>query len=384
MGFLALLPDGSTIAPAVDVLQGLLSPGAANTRYRQVTGSCPHCQQLRDSQAGTDNARIQQALSIADLSIHYVSASIQRGVMTRIMHFAHRRGFLQGPDACLLCRNADLAHHAAAVQVIGRWAQKQWPAATVNAEMRITVPGTPPSQFQPDITIATDDGTPIACIEYQRSHERFDDFVRRDALRRTQFDTVIWFLCAGTYGRSAQHRDYLHTLNRTFYRCWVERETGQLQYEEGRPPSNTPRAAKEPTLDGCSESSLIRVLEAPPTTAPAAPRIDPQLEMVNAGAIPARVRPMASVAHPAAAPEPPSEYELGAKVDCRQAPHVPCVGGLHPPARSDHSSIGWTITDLVHTSKGWRYRIERGGDFRIVSPEVICRSISDGEVIDGI
>lgn len=305
MGFQALLPDGSTIAPAVDVLQGLLSPGDANTRYRRVTGSCPHCQQLRDSQAGTDNARIQQALSIADLTVHYVSASIQRGVMTRIMHFAHRRGFLQSPDACLLCRNADLAHHAAAVQVIGRWAQKQWPAATVKAEMRITVPGTPPSRFQPDISIVAADGTPIACIEYQRSHERFDDFVRRDTLRRTQFDTVIWFMCAGTYGRSAQHRDYLHTLNRTFYRCWVERETGQLQYEEGRPPSKTPRAAKEPTLDGCSESSLIRVLESPPTTAPTSPRIDPQLDLLlsrpspradpRVAAAPHRSRPVMTV-----------------------------------------------------------------------------------------
>ena len=66
MGFQAILADGSVIAPAVDVLDGLLKPSQANAKYKGITGMCPHCQELRDAQAGTDNLQVQQALSIKE------------------------------------------------------------------------------------------------------------------------------------------------------------------------------------------------------------------------------------------------------------------------------------------------------------------------------
>lgn len=263
MGFQALLPGGEIISPAVDVLAGLLKPEQANERYRGTTGTCPHCQSLRASQAGTDNIRVQAALSIADLSVSYRCASIDQGVMKRVMHFAHRPGFLQSPDACLLCKNGDLAHHAKAVEVICRWARAQWPGAAVVPEAQVKTPGAPPILFRPDISVTGADGKAIACIEYQRTPEGFQAFTTRDGVRLKEFPQVLWFFAQGAYNKSGQHRDYLHDRSRAFYRCWVEDETGQLRYSDGNRRSAQPKDPIERTVDGCSEASLLRNLDRP-------------------------------------------------------------------------------------------------------------------------
>ena len=263
MGFQALLPGGEIISPAVDVLDGLLTPQQANVTYRGTTGTCPHCQQMREQQAGTDNWRVLSALAAADLTVRYRSASIDQGRMTRVMHFAHKAGFLDSQGACLLCRSGDLAHHAAAVKVIGRWAQKQWPGATVTAEMQVVVPGTPPTLFRPDVSITSADGDSIACIEYQRTPEGFQAFKDRDSVRVKEFPQVIWFFAQGAYNKSGQHRDYLDDRSRAFHRCWVDGETGRLMHEEGRRRAERPKEPKDRLLDNCSESTLLRTLDRP-------------------------------------------------------------------------------------------------------------------------
>lgn len=264
MGFQAILQDGSVIAPAVEVLDGILKPRQANNQYRGVSGTCPHCRQLRDQQFGTDNLHVQQALSVADLTVGFRCAVMGDGdCMVRVMHFAHRPGFLASPGACLLCRNNQLAHHAAAVKVIGRWAERHWPGCTVRAEMQILVPGAPPVQFRPDISVTDPTGRRVACIEYQRTKEDFVSFKARDELRCSEFGEALWFFHAAAYSKSLDHRDYLASHGRRFFKTWIDQETGGLQYEEGvrgvrRAPSHA-----DHQLGACSEESLLRAIDPP-------------------------------------------------------------------------------------------------------------------------
>lgn len=263
MGFQAILADGSVIAPAVDVLDGLLRPSQVNAKYKGITGMCPHCQELRDAQAGTDNIQVQQALSTADLSVNFKRAYLDGERMVRVMHFAHRAGFLSSAGACLLCRDNQLAHHAAAVKVIGRWAERHWPGCTVKAEMQIIIPGAPPVQFRPDVSVVDATGNRVACIEYQRSKESFEAFKARDELRCSEFGEVLWFFRTGAYGSSLDHRDYLADRGRRFFKAFTDPETGQLQYQEGERPVRRASLGRGHTLEACSESSLLRAIDPP-------------------------------------------------------------------------------------------------------------------------
>jgi len=263
VGFQAILADGSVIAPAVDVLDGLLRPSQANAKYKGLTGMCPHCQELRDAQAGTDNFQVQQALSIADLSVNFKRAYLDGERMVRVMHFAHRAGFMSSAGACLLCRDNQLAHHAAAVKVIGRWAERHWPGCTVKAEMQIIIPGAPPVQFRPDVSVIDATGNRVACIEYQRSKESFEAFKARDELRCSEFGEVLWFFRAGAYGSSLDHRDYLADRSRRFFKAFTDPETGQLQCQEGERPVRRASLGRDHTLEACSESSLLRAIDPP-------------------------------------------------------------------------------------------------------------------------
>jgi hypothetical protein len=263
VGFQAILADGSVIAPGVDVLDGLLKPSQANAKYKGTTGMCPHCQELRDAQAGTDNLQVQQALSIADLSVNFKRAYLDGERMVRVMHFAHRAGFLSSPGACLLCRDNQLAHHAAAVKVIGRWAERHWPGCTVKAEMQIIIPGAPPVQFRPDVSVINATGNRVACIEYQRSKESFEAFKARDELRCSEFGEVLWFFRTGAYGSSLDHRDYLADRSRRFFKAFTDPETGQLQFQDGERPVRRASLGRGHTLEACSESSLLRAIDPP-------------------------------------------------------------------------------------------------------------------------
>lgn len=263
MGFQAILADGSVIAPAVDVLDGLLKPSQANAKYRGTTGMCPHCQELRDAQAGTDNLQVQQALSIADLSVNFKRAYLDGERMVRVMHFAHRAGFLSSAGACLLCRDNRLAHHAAAVKVIGRWAERHWPGCTVKAEMQIIIPGAPPVQFRPDVSVIDATGNRVACIEYQRSKESFEAFKARDELRCSEFGEVLWFFRTGAYGSSLDHRDYLADRSRRFFKAFTDPETERLQYEPGKRPLRREHRGRDHSLEACSESPLLRAIDPP-------------------------------------------------------------------------------------------------------------------------
>jgi hypothetical protein len=224
---------------------------------------CPHCQELRDAQAGTDNLQVQQALSIADLSVNFKRAYLDGERMVRVMHFAHRAGFLSSPGACLLCRDNQLAHHAAAVKVIGRWAERHWPGCTVKAEMQIIIPGAPPVQFRPDVSVIDATGNRVACIEYQRSKESFEAFKARDELRCSEFGEVLWFFRTGAYGSSHDHRDYLADRSRRFFKVFTDPETECLQYQEGQRPVRREHRGSDHSLEACSESSLLRAIDPP-------------------------------------------------------------------------------------------------------------------------
>jgi hypothetical protein len=293
VGFQAILADGSVIAPAVDVLAGVIKASLANERYRGVSGTCPHCQQLRDQQAGTDNPLVQAALSIADLTVRFRRAQLEGDQMVRIMHFAHARGFLASPGACMLCRDSNLAHHGAAVQVIGRWAQQHWPGAMVKAEMQVVAPGTPPTLFRPDVSVIDAAGRRVACIEYQRTKESFESFKARDEARCREFGEVLWFFHAGAYGKSWDHRDYLADRGRRFFRTWTERESGQLMREEGERPTRRQARNRDHDLAACSEASLMRVIDPPDRTSRPAPALintTLDLGMVSRQATPAQTR----------------------------------------------------------------------------------------------
>lgn len=273
MGFQCILPGGELIQPGVDVLAGAIKASLANKRYWRVSGTCPHCQQLRDQQAGTDNPLVQAALSIADLTVRFKRAQLDGERQVRIMHFAHARGFLAPPGSCLLCRDNNLAHHGAAVQVIGKWAQQHWPAATVKAEMQVVAPGTPPTMFRPDVSVIGPSGERVACIEYQRTKESFESFKARDEVRLKEFSEVLWFFHAGTYGKSWDHRDYLADRGRRFFRTWTERENGQLMHEEGERPMRRQSRDKGHDLTACSEASLMRVIDPPDRASRPAPAL---------------------------------------------------------------------------------------------------------------
>ena len=263
MGFQAILADGSVIAPLVDVLGDVLSPSQANAQYCGVRGTCPHCRDLRDAQSGTDNLQVQQALSVADLTVNFKRAYLNGEHMIRVMHFAHRAGFLSSTGACLLCRDNQLAHHAAAVKVVGIWAEQHWPGCTVKAEMQVIIPGAPPVQFRPDVSVIDATGNRVACIEYQRSKESFEAFKARDELRCSEFGEVLWFFRTGAYGSSLDHRDYLADRSRRFFKVFTDPETERLQYQEGQRPIRREHQGRDHRLETCSESSLLRAIDPP-------------------------------------------------------------------------------------------------------------------------
>lgn len=262
MGYEAILSTGEVIAPAVDFLDKQITAAQANKLYRGVTGTCSHCLALRRSLQGTDNITILAALSQDDLPVHYVSAVLSGERVDRIMHFAHRAGYWTDATSCRICSDSRLVYHGAAVQVIARWARKQWPGSTVQAELRISAKGAPPTSFRPDIAVHDATGKPIACIEYQRSGENFLDFQKRDEVRLTEFPQVLWFFDRGVYHRSTQHRNYLHDAGRQFFKTWTDPQTLQLNYDEGAPhKAKAPATPQYKELDPCSEASLIRGLE---------------------------------------------------------------------------------------------------------------------------
>lgn len=262
MGFQALLSDGNVIAPAVEVLSRRMTAREADDAYRGTAGICPDCLRRRLGLREIDNAHIQRALLEADLTVKYRSAAYDQGRMTRIMHFAHRAGFLKGDDLSQGCSCPNMAYHAAAVQVLGRWAQDEWPMATVEAGMTIVEPGTPPQQYRPDVSVLDFMGRPVACIEYQRTAEGFGEFMQRHELRCRQFPIVRWFFAGGAYLKSRDHRIYLNEHGHTFYRCWVDPDNGALVAEEGKAPLGAKRPRSQTRgLAECSEASLIRALE---------------------------------------------------------------------------------------------------------------------------
>ena len=261
MGYQALLSDNSIIQPAVDVLEGIITPVQANRTYKGVTGKCPHCLALRDTYAESMSASLRNALSTADLTVGYRCAHIVDGSMLRIMHFAHRPGFMQTDAASALCRGGELAYHAAALEVIASWASTEWYGGTIRKELRVTIPGAPPETFRPDCSIYAADGTPVACIEYQRSMETFDNFRRRHEVRLQEFPNVLWFFETGIYGRSPEHRRYLAKRAEPFFRCWVDAESGRLVAEPGRPPSLRHRVEATNGPEKCSIASLINAYE---------------------------------------------------------------------------------------------------------------------------
>lgn len=287
MGYEAILATGEVIAPAVDFLDKQITAPHANKLYRGVTGTCSHCLALRRSLQGTDNLTILAALSQDSLPVHYVSAVLTGERVDRIMHFAHRAGYWNDANSCRICSDSRLAYHGAAVQVIARWARKQWPGSTVQAELRISAKGAPPTSFRPDIAVHDSAGNPIACIEYQRSGENFHAFLERDRVRLAEFRQVLWFFDRSVYHRSTQHRNYLHDAGRQFFKTWTDPKTLQLNYDEGKPhKTKAPAVPRYKELGPCSESSLVRGLELHDVVRKGPPVPDTSLDMKRVTELP--------------------------------------------------------------------------------------------------
>jgi hypothetical protein len=263
MGYKARLDDGSILQPAVDVLANRITHAKANAAYKGTSGICPHCEELRQQYANSDSTAVMLGFAVADLTVGYVSAQIIDGVMKRIMHFSHRPNTITPETTCLICRDAKLAHHAAALEVIGEWAANHWPDAVITQELTVVVPGTPPERFTPDIKVHGRDGTPIACIEYQRSYESFDAFKRRHELRSTQYPLVWWFFDRPVYYRARDHRRYLSDRELTYFHSWVEKGSGQLIAEHGRPAESRIITPTSGTPQQCSLADIIAAYEAP-------------------------------------------------------------------------------------------------------------------------
>jgi hypothetical protein len=159
--------------------------------------------------------------------------------------------------------------------------------------MQIIIPGAPPVQFRPDVSVIDATGKRLACIEYQRSKESFDAFKARDELRCSEFSEVLWFFRTGAYGSSLDHRDYLADRDRRFFRTWTERESGQLMREEGERPTRRQARNRDHDLAACSEASLMRVIDPPDRTSRPAPALintTLDLGMVSRQATPAQAQ----------------------------------------------------------------------------------------------
>jgi hypothetical protein len=238
MTFRAILDDGKEHKPVLLLLTGQMTPKQIDKEYTKKCGLCPDCEGFFALNDQGDSSTYAAAMAGKDRTVayrrgHYLSGTDD--LLTQ-MHFAHKKGYLlSGLAPCSRCTLRQLIHQEA-VEAIAHQYRKDMPKGfRVDAECQFVKPGTPPETYRPDIVVFNAFEGRHTCIEYQRSPEAFESFVHRHELRGSEWGNVIWFFDERIWERNStcQARDWLFDNGQTFYKCWVDEDTMQLQVEEG-------------------------------------------------------------------------------------------------------------------------------------------------------
>jgi hypothetical protein len=238
MTFRAVLDDGKEHKPVLLLLTGQMTAKQIDKEYRGSIGKCPDCEgYLRQSDLA-DGGTFAAAVAGKDRRVRYRRGRYDTGTddLLTQMHFAHAAGYLLDGLAPCSCKTKNQLIHIEAVEAIAHQYRKDMPDGfQVEAECQFVKPGTPPETYRPDIVVFNQFGGKHTCIEYQRSPEKFESFVHRHELRGSEWGSVIWFFDRRiwNYRSTCEARDWLFDNGQTFYQCWVDELSLQLQVEEG-------------------------------------------------------------------------------------------------------------------------------------------------------
>lgn len=252
-------------------MTGEMTPRQIDKEYCGAIGQCPDCERYLAatdlSSGGTIAAAIATAIANKDRRVKYRRGVYAGGTEELLsqMHFKHAAGYLQNGLAPCNCKSRNQLIHTEAVEAIAHQYRKDSPEGfKVDAECQFVKPGTPPEMYRPDIVVLNQFGGKHTCIEYQRSPEPFDKFVHRHELRGSEWGAVVWFFDDKIWNRKStcEARDWLFDNGQTFYRCWVDEATLQLQVEEGTFATAVVKKAGEKRLRKfvprkCSEADII-------------------------------------------------------------------------------------------------------------------------------
>ena len=267
MTFRAILDDGKEHKPVLRMMTGEMTCRQVDNEYRGAVGKCPDCEGFLASSDLEGGGTFAMAVANKDRSVTYRRGIYVGGTdeLLTQMHFKHAAGYLQGGLAPCNCKSRNQLIHKEAVEAIAHQYRKDSPEGfKVDAECQFVKPGTPPEMYRPDIVVHNRFGGKHTCIEYQRSPEPFDKFVHRHELRGSEWGSVIWFFDKKIWERKStcEARDWLFDNKQTFYLCWVDEFTLQLQVEEGTFATAVVKVASKKKLrkfvpKACSTADII-------------------------------------------------------------------------------------------------------------------------------
>lgn len=281
---------GEESIPLLLVRDGILSPRQCDHEFKGLTGECPTCKAMIErADLGDGSSYAQAMLSLKQrgqrVTYRRFSYGSDGGVEPwRVCYWGHGPGYWDGVQF-RDCQNPSTNAHAVHLAVIKRYYEKTFnpkEGFTIKVEQRLRKPGDPPQLYSPDLALYGPKGEPMVAVEYQRSFESYDDFCRRDDLRRSEDWSVIdwWFddtqdkpeeKRQTVYSRSQMHRTHLALLGVPFYRCWVDPHTFKLEADFGTcgdlPPSRKKRVERKlekADLAECSTAQIMRQIEEGP------------------------------------------------------------------------------------------------------------------------
>jgi len=265
--FRAILDDGKEHKPVLRLMTGEMTPRQIDKEYCGAIGQCPDCEGFLAATDLSGGGTLAAAIADKDRRVKYRRGVYAGGTdqLLSQMHFKHAAGYLQNGLAPCNCKSRNQLIHTEAVEAIAhQYRQDAEKGFTVEAECQFVKPGTPPELYRPDIVVLNQFGGKHTCIEYQRSPEPFDKFVHRHELRGSEWGNAIWFFDDKIWDRKStcEARDWLFDNRQTFYRCWVDEATLELQVEEGTFATAVVKEAGKKRLrkfvpHKCSEADII-------------------------------------------------------------------------------------------------------------------------------
>lgn len=305
---------GAECIPLLLVRKGEMTPRQCDHEFRGATGDCPTCKAQSDAADTQDGGSFAQAILLMrsrgfGVTYKRFGYGSDGGVEPwRVCHWGHPPGYWQDVPF-RNCQNPDTDTHTVNLAVIREYYEKQFKPElgfSIKTEPRLRRPGDPPRPYSPDLAIYDRSGNRMVAVEYQRSHEAYEKFADRDALRRLEgWASVDWWFddtqsapnsrASTVYQKSQMHRTHLAALGVHHFRCWVDPDTLKLQAEYGRagtiPPERKTRVHRrleKADLSQCSTARLIRELEGQPEYAgvkdyvqPLRPRSGSSLEFLE-------------------------------------------------------------------------------------------------------